>query len=296
VNNLGGVPPLEMNIILMEVMNSRAGSMIKALVGPAALCTSLDMNGFSLSFLALKGQLPALLDGPTSAPAWPGATSVNRIPLTPLPFQPSDISHLAKITPSKDVFVESLLDRVCHVLEGAKEELDQLDSVVGDGDTGSTLSLGAARVLDQKDVLPMANPESLCHCLSDIISGGMGGSSGVLIGILFHGMAEALKGVEIDSVNTEVVGRALVNGVESVMSAGGAAEGSRTMLDALIPAAKILSEGGSLGEAKIAAEKGAEATKTMVAHSGRSANVPSAVLQGTPDPGAVAVAKCFGVL
>merc|ERR1712007_263772 len=96
------------------------------LVGPAALCTSLDMNGFSLSFLALKGQLPALLDGHTTAPAWPGATSMNRIPLTPLPFKPHDVSHLAKTTPSKDVFVESLLDRVCHVLEDSKEELDQL--------------------------------------------------------------------------------------------------------------------------------------------------------------------------
>jgi dihydroxyacetone kinase len=41
------------------------------------------------------------------------------------------------------------------------------------------------------------------------------------------------------------------------------------------------------------ARAGAEATKTMSSEAGRSNYIGGAVLQGTPDPGAVAVAEAF---
>merc|ERR1719443_2007689 len=45
INNLGSVPPQEMSVITKAVMTSPMGPKIKYLVGPALLCTSLDMNG-----------------------------------------------------------------------------------------------------------------------------------------------------------------------------------------------------------------------------------------------------------
>jgi dihydroxyacetone kinase len=43
----------------------------------------------------------------------------------------------------------------------------------------------------------------------------------------------------------------------------------------------------------VAAEAGAEATATMAGKAGRSSYVDASVTDGTPDPGAVAVAVAF---
>ncbi|CAL1152191.1 unnamed protein product [Cladocopium goreaui] len=42
INNLGGVPPQEMCILVAELMRSKWGSSVKLLIGPAFLCTSLE--------------------------------------------------------------------------------------------------------------------------------------------------------------------------------------------------------------------------------------------------------------
>mmetsp|Transcript_36837 Transcript_36837/g.96503 ORF Transcript_36837/g.96503 Transcript_36837/m.96503 type:complete len:87 (-) Transcript_36837:542-802(-) len=63
----------------------------------------------------------------------------------------------------------------------------------------------------------------------------------------------------------------------------------RTMLDALIPAAKAAASGG-WNDAAAAAARGAEATKDMESLAGRSNYVPREQYIGMPDPGASAVA------
>ena len=53
VNNLGGVPPIEMTFLSGQALHKLGASGIKVsniIVGP--LMTSLDMNGFSLSLVA----------------------------------------------------------------------------------------------------------------------------------------------------------------------------------------------------------------------------------------------------
>ena len=62
-------------------------------------------------------------------------------------------------------------------------------------------------------------------------------------------------------------------------------------LDALLPAAAVLSNEGSLVEAALAASRGAEETKTMDSAAGRSNYIPSHLLRGIADPGAIAVAQ-----
>merc|ERR1712151_51689 len=82
--------------------------------------------------------------------------------------------------------------------------------------------------------------------------------------------------------------RAFRDGLQSLMDAGGASTGSRTMLDALVPAAEALLAGHGFSGAKAAAKAGAEATKFMPPRAGRSENVPKSVWTGVPDPGATA--------
>ncbi|MEY4872940.1 MAG: hypothetical protein RLZZ563_2270, partial [Pseudomonadota bacterium] len=49
LNNLGSTTPLEMSILAEELARSAMGARVKWMVGPAALMTSLDMHGFSVS-------------------------------------------------------------------------------------------------------------------------------------------------------------------------------------------------------------------------------------------------------
>jgi dihydroxyacetone kinase len=63
------------------------------------------------------------------------------------------------------------------------------------------------------------------------------------------------------------------------------------MLDALVPAAVELLSSGSLVEAAAKARAGADSTATMTsASAGRSNYLSETTLDGTPDPGAIAVA------
>ncbi|CAE8676067.1 unnamed protein product [Polarella glacialis] len=177
-----------------------------------------------------------------------------------------------------------------YALIDAKVLLDELDSKVGDADCGSTMAKAATLVLEEKARLPLADPKALCGCLSDILGKSMGGSSGVLLSIMFMGMASYFDKEGKKQGWKEAGPKALMKGLEDMMAAGGAKPGMRTMLDSLVPAAEALIEGKGLAGAVTAAEVGVESTKTMKPGAGRSENVPDSVLNGNADPGAKAVA------
>jgi dihydroxyacetone kinase len=147
---------------------------------------------------------------------------------------------------------------------------------------------GAARsVLSSLDSLPLASPPALAGRVGELLSLVMGGSSGVLLSIFFTAVGQRLAaGAKLAD--------AMEHGAERVQVYGGARQGHRTMLDALLPAIGALKQGGGWAGAAAAASAGAQATMSMkVARAGRSSYVPSAQLEGTCDPGAVAVALFF---
>merc|ERR1712232_253623 len=96
------------------------------------------------------------------------------------------------------------------------------------------------------------------------------------------------------SIGTAEMSEAFQAGVDAISLYGGATVGSRTMLDALVPAAKSLSATNCLSEASSKAKWGADSTASMnVASAGRSNYLSKETLEGTPDPGAVAVSIVF---
>lgn len=292
VNNLGSVPPQEMCIVTNDLMKSKWASSIKLLVGPAPMCTSLDMNGISLSLLRLTATFKSYLTESTSAPAWPGAL----VPEFPKPAEGiKGLDPLEKHTPSSDADVLAVLEKVCNKLIASKKLLDDLDAKVGDADCGSTMAAAGSGVLAMKEKLPLADPTALCQCLGAVLSKTMGGSSGVLMAILWTGMATSFEKSGKKSWK-EQGPKAFMDGLKEMMEAGGASTGSRTMLDALVPAAEALLADKGFAGAKAAAEEGSAATKTMVPRAGRSENVPEKVWKGVEDPGAKAVALVFGEL
>ena len=180
VNNLGGLSVLEMGIVTGEVLASEIGQRADVLVGPAALMTSLDMRGVSVTALSLDdslrtGVLAAVGDGT----AWVAGREVVAAPAL-LPYHEDADDSVAA---SDDPATRAALVAVCAALVDATARLDAADAKVGDGDTGSTFATAARRIQADLDALPLAEPAELMLRLSKVLSKSMGGSSGVLISI-----------------------------------------------------------------------------------------------------------------
>ena len=118
----------------------------------------------------------------------------------------------------------------------------------------------------------------------------MGGSSGVLMSIMFTAAGQQLaQGASL--------AQALSTGLERMQHYGGAQVGDRTMIDALHPAFAALLNGEDLAAVAAAARQGAESTCTMrSARAGRSSYLNQESLDGVKDPGACAVDKVFAAL
>ncbi len=280
VNNLGSTTPLEMNLLANEVLKGRHGKKIKLVCGPANLVTSLDMHGFSLSFLPLTPEFETALKSPSSPLVWPGVKSHVKPRLVKLPSSMTSKPFKA----SKNPDLAALALRACTILETAESRLNALDAKVGDGDTGSTIAAAARHIKGNLSRMPLAKQDQFFAAVSDAMTRTMGGSSGVLLAIFFAAASTA-------SAEGKNWPAALQAGLDKMMAYGGAGPGDRTMIDALMPVLKVFSSSGSIDDAARAARKGADSTAGMTrARAGRSTYVSADRLKGVNDPGAEAVA------
>jgi len=284
INNLGSVPPMEMGVIANEVLSSRLGPRIELVFGPAALMTSLDMNGFSLSLIALTEERREALLSPAEPVAWVPGIKPEPKTILPLP----DVARAASFAGSPNERAAAVVRHVCDVLMKSESELNALDRRVGDGDTGTTFAAAARSVRDEliAPALPLSHPDQLCLAIGELLGRTAGGSSGVLMSIFF-----TAAGAEMARSRSWPL--AFQKGIAAVLHYGGAKPGDRTMLDALVPAVEALEQAG-IGAAATAAQEGAAATASMkTARAGRASYVPAANLLGVKDPGATAVALAF---
>ncbi|MDT8895230.1 dihydroxyacetone kinase subunit DhaK [Halomonas sp. I1] len=290
LNNLGSCSSQEMGVLAECLLRQLGEDRVSHLIGPAPLMTSLDMHGFSVTLVPGTPELLAALTAPTNAPAWPGVHGVRQAPtFTPDTAQGHDA--LADDAP-QDSETSAVLWRVIETLRESREELDALDAKTGDGDAGASMQSGAdsiAKALDAQR-LDTSSLSPLFTGIGQLLARDMGGSSGVLLSILFTAAGGALG-------RGDNPGEALAAGVRKMQEYGGARPGDRTMLDALIPAIESLQQGNTLAEAAQAARTGALATASLTtAKAGRSAYVPESALEGIVDPGAEAVARVLEAL
>ena len=284
LNNLGGLTALEMGVLAEELARSELSQQVQWLLGPAALMTSLDMRGFSLSLLTYSAEDLRLLQEPCASPYWPSLSA-----LAPIKLQAqADYQLEPTIAASEHPQRRQLLAQCCTILIELEAELNALDAKSGDGDTGSTLATAARALQAHSAELAFADIGDLCQGISMQLSKSMGGSSGVLLAIFFAAAADAHKtGADLVASLQQALGR--------VSEVGGAVPGDRTMIDALQPALQALAQG--LAAAAAAARAGADATGQMTqARAGRASYVSAANLSGVNDPGAEAVARLFEAL
>ncbi|MBT8474988.1 MAG: dihydroxyacetone kinase subunit DhaK [Alphaproteobacteria bacterium] len=281
VNNLGSTTPLEMSVLTHALTES---GLVKHIIGPAPLMTSLDMHGFSVSIMDATPAEHAALAAPVPMPAWPGMAQVVIPPVVGLPDGLTPIEPI----PSKNDKTRDVIEKVADLLISAEKQLNELDAKSGDGDTGSTLATAARALKSSLDRMPLADLTQLFPALGNELSQTMGGSSGVILAIFFNAAGDACA-------NGASVQKALVDGLERVSQVGGASVGDRTMIDALSPALDALPNG--IAAAAAAARTGADSTASIHrAKAGRAAYVPEENLKGHNDPGAEAVALLFDAL
>ncbi len=284
LNNLGGTSVLEMSVLAYELARSSLGTKIKLMVGPAAMMTSLDMRGVSISVYPLTAEDETALKAETPLAAWPGAHAMTPPVLLALPDGLTPIRPI----PSAHVPTRAFLTKCCEVLIGMETDLNALDAKSGDGDTGSTLAGAARALIGAMDHMPLADHTQLYRAIGLELSQTMGGSSGVLLAIFFAAAGDAAS-------SGASMRDALWAGLERMQEIGGARLGDRTMIDALQPALEALPEG--LAAATVAARSGAAHTATLKrAKAGRAAYVNAGNLEGHVDPGAEAVARLFEAL
>jgi len=178
------------------------------------------------------------------------------------------------------------------------ETLSKLDSVIGDGDHGTTMV--RAMGLIEKTMTECAAPD-LKGMLNDVgwaVMGVDGGAAGPLLGSLLMGMAEAAGDKE--QLDAAGVAAMFEGGLAQLHTYSQAKVGDKTMLDALVPAIETLRAAvaagdgiaAATGKAAGAAEKGAAATKDMLARFGRARNLGERS-RGVADPGATSVSFIF---
>ncbi|SEN21207.1 dihydroxyacetone kinase [Nitrosospira multiformis] len=281
INNLGGTSVIEMSIILNEIRRSAIGERITHVIGPAAMMTSLDMHGFSISAYPADDAEIALLKQHTPLAAWPRVSRLGQIAIQALPDGLTAVVPM----PSMHKPTREFLTSCCEVLIAAENDLNALDAKSGDGDTGSTLAGAARALISAVDRLPLADHTQLYRAISLELSQTMGGSCGVLLAIFFAAAGDAAS-------SGLPMREALQAGLRRMQEIGGARPGDRTMVDALAPALDALEE--SLPEAAKAARSGADRTAHMSkANAGRASYINAKHLVGHADPGAEAVARLF---
>ena len=317
VNNLGGTSNFEMSILTKSCIELLEGTEYKVKarrIFVGSYMTSFDMHGVSLTILNLSGQddLIELLDAPTNAPAWrscdvwctadesmrPSSSKVPEIVMNEVTPANYDISTYPSL--SIDNFAEVAKRAIVNAvtkLADAEPILTKYDTIVGDGDCGITMKRGAAEILLQikNGSISTAHPIPMFIGLADAVSSSMGGTSGILIELMLRKIGSSLQ--RENSIGIYELCSCFQMGVDVISLYGGAQVGSRTMLDALVPAAKSLMETQDLLQACRVARDGANTTTSMKeANAGRSNYLSGDTLEGTPDPGAVAVAVVLEAL
>lgn len=199
-----------------------------------------------------------------------------------------------------------MLQKILDQVTIDEPKLTEYDTLMGDGDCGTTLLAGAKAAFG----IAEENDESLANLakglmkIASSVRSGMGGTSGALYGIFLNSFVSAVQRnfEDIKEVNIKLFAKSATEALETLKGYTNARENSRTLMDALIPFVNELSKAAltdnassadALQKALKAASDGAESTKWMVSSFGRSTYVGASgdedPTKGIPDPGACGV-------
>ena len=188
--------------------------------------------------------------------------------------------------------VTAALINVANAIESNKDYLCALDSEVGDGDHGVSMTIGMRTARKALQALQNPTPELAFHAVSEAYADEVGAASGVLYETAFEAAAKAAAGKP--ALNTAGDWAAIYEAIAGEMQAIGKAQlGDKTMLDAWLPAAQALREAANnnanlhagMSKATAAAWGGVENTRNLIPKRGRAARLGERA-RGYQDAGA----------
>ena len=198
--------------------------------------------------------------------------------------------------------IREWLESAAAAIHEQRDFLTQLDAAIGDADHGTNMDRGFAAVLAKLEAedAPAAPGRILTSAGSTLVST-VGGASGPLWGTALRRAGRALG--DGDEFDAESLAAALDAALAGVVELGAAAEGEKTMVDALAPAARALRErldagddlGVALAAARHASEEGMRATVPLQAFKGRASYLGERSI-GHQDPGATSTALIIAAL
>jgi dihydroxyacetone kinase-like protein len=188
-----------------------------------------------------------------------------------------------------------VLTAVATALEQHADELSALDAALGDGDHGISMTVGFRGVLAALDTWDAPDLGTLLDRVGRTLVSSVGAAMGPLYGTAFMRAGKVVDGrQEIDGPTLAAMLEAARDGV---IARGKASPGDKTMLDAIAPAAEAARQAADSGAGVVAvlraaseaADKGAIATRDMLARKGRASRLGERTL-GHQDPGATSAA------
>jgi dihydroxyacetone kinase-like protein len=193
------------------------------------------------------------------------------------------------------------LDIAGEEIRAQSDYLTQLDAAIGDGDHGTNMRRGFEAVGKALAGQGETPPGRLLIVAGKTLVATVGGASGPLWGSALRRAGRALG--DSETFDGKQLALALDAAIDGVVELGAAAPGDKTMVDALVPAARTLHDALDAGRplpeaaqaAADAAREGAEATVPMQARKGRASYLGERSI-GHQDPGATSTAIIIAAL
>lgn len=188
-------------------------------------------------------------------------------------------------------YIVRLLKEIQDIMLSNRDYLIELDSVVGDGDLGLTMSDGFAAAYQSVSDCEETDIGKLLYSAGKAMSQAVPSTMGTLMASGLMQAGKVLKGkTDLEPMDIAVIFQAYFEGVQN---RGKAKVGDKTFLDGLNPAVTAIKEafesGKSIAEAAAmaskAAEEGFKSTTAMIAVHGRAATRGEAS-RTLEDPGA----------
>ena len=171
--------------------------------------------------------------------------------------------------------IQSIILQIKNLIDSNQDKLMELDSVMGDGDLGFTMTKAFAAAHQEADKSEEKIPGKLLTRLGMVIAKTSPSTMGTLVATGFMRGGKSIDTFEqIGPVELAVFFEAFVR---SIMERGKSVPGNKTIIDTLFPAAEALhlraneSLVAGISAAREASFKGLEASTKMKAQHGRAA-------------------------
>lgn len=173
--------------------------------------------------------------------------------------------------------VRSIFSHIKTIVDQQKDRLTELDSIMGDGDLGITMTRAFAAACEEATRTEEKNPGKLFMKLGMTIAKTSPSTLGTLIATGFMKGGKAIE--QSNEIGTAELAVFFETFVQSMMERGRSAPGNKTIIDTIYPAAMALRNASdhhkelkeAIQSARVASLLGLEASMGMKAQYGRAA-------------------------